>query len=1322
MSVVYKLGIDSLGMSFKIGSTVINNGSKQLVLANDVPVDVAYDGRTFSFSLYGLNHTRKMYEPGLIEAEVLVSIKLNKSETVTMDSFKTMFIRRGVSLIVNDGTKDYTVAEKYYVHSITPRYQTTTSGDYTTFQIYTKLYCYSLDKQLTLNPFSHVYLGNCLVGSIVKDALSAYSVSYSYIDGTAVKTSSAVSPSLAENTKCQLTNLSYIQDPNGTNPKRVEFIQPYLIQYNESFYDFIRRVSNRCGEAMYFENGTLCFGLPLGTDGKIKAAYTVSGAQIIYNEVSSSPLTVGTYGRDSVKDSASSPAGSNSDEIARCDDGFPITFSSDKYPYVSELDTDEHYIVLYKDKFEVASGMGSIWWNDMADAKAMEIVSQLLNATSLAEFLYDLAISQTKSGIRYAVKKSDATDKGNEYVRENAINNNNYATLFAAVDADTSHWVTKKYYSDIKSNQDTLMRGMVCLDLKESYQDVHLGDLIKLSDATDDTAKYVVVKIEMANSVAWVSSYNSYTQGGDEAGQGGTPHMRVYAIPMNGDSFYPPLVPGDLFRHAGPMPAFVTDNADPKWQGRVRVRFGWQPYVNVSAVTDDELTGSKKNMDDDKGKLEEYATGVSYYPNNDGTEEVTVTATMKTGADKSKFETAKSNYKTSCKNYEKKLRAYNNYKKKYLWDSSPWIRVVTPMATKTGGGMYFQPEIGDEVMVDFQHGNIDHPFVAGMLFSKNVCQPAGSNRLIVSRNGHTIRFFDPDDDGLFVSGTYPGLKLLNSFGYTTDWNVTKEHRELGGIEMSDRLGFYRISMSSHNRNVSIESPFGDVKINAFTGITISAPNGDIAIEGKNINIKAQNKVSITSGENIHRSILDFKNGRSFWAKQTQVLGSKLVNEVTEFVDFSLLRSILEVFIRPVDGTLLIKSNRYLLMEAGEGKASIAADQYESESRFKSWAQKKIATGQTTEDAKNIAALHLIQNIGGLMQTNVPTKLNSFVTDFIGKFNAVSNNIRLLSAQLFFFNNGGTSTYVIKDMNTPEDYLKHLITDLKPNAAEAADIDGYIAGKLGAAGRNIQFHASFPGGADYHIKSSVVSVATKVADLNATIDRYEHLFDADLTIGGFDNARVDILSHMKNKDPMGTGTDDAHALYTWIDKVVTNSAPTTTFFHTLDANNFTEWKKMIQRRIAYAIIQSIRPNGANFVNVLAQSGMSIEDENYGQVPDPARIGKTLDPAPGNLANPFTDSDWACYVAGIRITIPPEIDVQTPGTAFGQGAADVFMKKVGSWGEWLVWNDNAKGEIVFSNNKDISYRFNRNGASEKYVTKFSGRAEEFSTMLKDILLQL
>jgi hypothetical protein len=133
-------------------------------------------------------------------------------------------------------------------------------------------------------------------------------------------------------------------------------------------------------------------------------------------------------------------------------------------------------------------------------------------------------------------------------------------------------------------------------------------------------------------------------------------------------------------------------------------------------------------------------------------------------------------------------------------------------------------------------------------------------------------------------------------------------------------------MSSDKRTVNINSPLGNVSLNAFTGISISAPNGNIKIAGKNVSIAASNKLTLTSGSGI--SDHWFPLTKEGWID----LGKGLVTDVADrtvgkLIDFSFLRTILEVFTRPVDGTLKIKSNTYVLIEAGKGSAQVPYDDY-----------------------------------------------------------------------------------------------------------------------------------------------------------------------------------------------------------------------------------------------------------------------------------------------------------------------------------------------------------------------------------------------------------
>ena len=81
---------------------------------------------------------------------------------------------------------------------------------------------------------------------------------------------------------------------------------------------------------------------------------------------------------------------------------------------------------------------------------------------------------------------------------------------------------------------------------------------------------------------------------------------------------------------------------------------------------------------------------------------------------------------------------------------TPWLRVLTPDAGSSGvvsknRGFVFIPEVGDSVLVDFEGGNPDAPFVLGSVFhGKNGAGGGMENvtKSISTRSGHTVELSD----------------------------------------------------------------------------------------------------------------------------------------------------------------------------------------------------------------------------------------------------------------------------------------------------------------------------------------------------------------------------------------------------------------------------------------------------------------------------------------------------------------------------------------------------------------------------------------------------
>lgn len=76
-----------------------------------------------------------------------------------------------------------------------------------------------------------------------------------------------------------------------------------------------------------------------------------------------------------------------------------------------------------------------------------------------------------------------------------------------------------------------------------------------------------------------------------------------------------------------------------------------------------------------------------------------------------------------------------------------WARKVSPSGGKKGGH-YFNPEVGDEVLLAFEGGNIEKPYVLGSVYQDNdslLRKEADENnqyKCIMTKNGNTIRFED----------------------------------------------------------------------------------------------------------------------------------------------------------------------------------------------------------------------------------------------------------------------------------------------------------------------------------------------------------------------------------------------------------------------------------------------------------------------------------------------------------------------------------------------------------------------------------------------------
>jgi uncharacterized protein involved in type VI secretion and phage assembly len=164
-------------------------------------------------------------------------------------------------------------------------------------------------------------------------------------------------------------------------------------------------------------------------------------------------------------------------------------------------------------------------------------------------------------------------------------------------------------------------------------------------------------------------------------------------------------------------------------------------------------------------------------------------------------------------------------------DESHWARVVATMAGDDRGA-YFLPEPDDEVLVAFEHGSLEHPYVIGSLWNGKDHPPEDNsdgkndNRAIKSRSGHVLRLCD--------SSGSERIEIIDKTGNNkvviTSSDNTIAIEAQGDISIRSSAGKVTIDA------VGIElTSSSDVKIQAKTSIDASA-SGQVNIKGSLVNI------------------------------------------------------------------------------------------------------------------------------------------------------------------------------------------------------------------------------------------------------------------------------------------------------------------------------------------------------------------------------------------------------------------------------------------------------------------------------------------------------
>jgi uncharacterized protein involved in type VI secretion and phage assembly len=146
---------------------------------------------------------------------------------------------------------------------------------------------------------------------------------------------------------------------------------------------------------------------------------------------------------------------------------------------------------------------------------------------------------------------------------------------------------------------------------------------------------------------------------------------------------------------------------------------------------------------------------------------------------------------------------------------STWAPVMTPMAGNERG-LQMLPEAGDTVVVAFEQGDVNRPFVLGGFWNAAQHPPEGDSagnavRLIRSRSGHAIRLDDTD-----------GAEL---------------------IQIVDKSGKNTITIDTATNKITVHAA-GPITVAADGDLELTA-TGDLKLEGRQVKVAANLKLSLS---------------------------------------------------------------------------------------------------------------------------------------------------------------------------------------------------------------------------------------------------------------------------------------------------------------------------------------------------------------------------------------------------------------------------------------------------------------------------------------------
>lgn len=172
-----------------------------------------------------------------------------------------------------------------------------------------------------------------------------------------------------------------------------------------------------------------------------------------------------------------------------------------------------------------------------------------------------------------------------------------------------------------------------------------------------------------------------------------------------------------------------------------------------------------------------------------------------------------------------------------------WARLALPYGGKDWG-IYFMPEVGDQVLVAFEQGNIERPYVIGCIsktkdrFLSKTANQLNSKKRIVTHNGNAIEFEDNEGEGVNDKITI----RTSGKDQNTEHSITLDNKK-HTITITDQAGENQIMMNTTSGQMEITAKTKlTIKVGESITLTMNGSSGVTQLDTKDFRVSASNGI------------------------------------------------------------------------------------------------------------------------------------------------------------------------------------------------------------------------------------------------------------------------------------------------------------------------------------------------------------------------------------------------------------------------------------------------------------------------------------------------